>query len=39
MSVIEKIAAEQNTHTKYWGQCGEDTEQDGKERGGKGRSR
>lgn len=34
MSVIEKIAAEQNTHTKYWGQCGEDTEQDGKERGG-----
>lgn len=35
VSVTEKIAAEQNTRTKYWGQCGEDIEQGGKERGGE----
>lgn len=35
VSVTEKIAAEQNTSTKYWGQCGEDIEQGGKERGGE----
>lgn len=34
VSVTEKIAAEQNTHTKYWGQCGEDIEQG--EKGGVG---
>lgn len=36
VSVTEKIAAEQNTRTTHWGQCGEAIEQGGKEReGGK----
>lgn len=32
VSVTEKVAAEQNTGTKYWGQHGEDSKQGGKER-------
>lgn len=35
VSVTEKIAAEQNTRTKYWGQRGEDIEQGGKGGGGE----